>query len=202
MKKLKSVIEDNSIELIIWDFDCVVFDLEWSYRGTVTDFLEQIYEEINKIDSSIIKDKDEFVVREFPYPEINEVGIRHGKNAQAQVKSLFEQKESSALHRAVPNQEVISFIRKSGLHQSIWSNNLSSTIEYLLKEAEIDNKIDQIPSFEKVLLSKPNIEGFKIISDEYPKIDKKNIIFVGDSLRSDKIAAENSGVCFYHYVRS
>ncbi|KKQ34887.1 MAG: hypothetical protein US52_C0043G0004 [candidate division WS6 bacterium GW2011_GWA2_37_6] len=201
MNNLKSTIETNSIKLLIWDFDGVIFDLDWNYQSTPAEFLTLLYEEINRIDNSIIKDKDEFIARLFPYPEMNEVGIKHGKEVQARVKSLYEAKESAALHRAVPNQQVIDFIRVSELPQSIWSNNLSSTIRQLLREAGIDEKIDQIASFEKVLLSKPHIEGFKIIKDAYPEIDLKNMLLVGDSLRSDKVAAENTGINFYYYKK-
>jgi HAD superfamily hydrolase (TIGR01549 family) len=201
MNKLNSAINNNSIELIIWDFDGVVFDLDWNYQSSPSEFLEKLYKEINRIDDSIIKDKNEFISRLFPYPEINEVGIKHGKSIQDQVKSLYEEKEAEALHKAIPHPQVIDFIKKSSLPQSIWSNNLSSTIKYLLKEVGIDNKINYISSFEKVLQAKPHVEGFKIIKSEYPEIDKKNILFIGDSLISDKVAAKNTGINFYHYQK-
>jgi FMN phosphatase YigB (HAD superfamily) len=201
MNELKSIIKNGSIRLLIWDFDGVIFKLDWKYQSTPAEFLEELYEEINKIDNSIIKDKDEFISRLFPYPEINEVGIRHGKKAQDQVKFLYAKKESAALHRAIPNQQIIDFIRESKLSQAVWSNNLSSTIEYLLKEAGINNRINHISTFDKVIQSKPHIEGFEIIKNAYPETNTKNILLVGDSLISDKAAAENTGINFYHYAR-
>ncbi len=199
MNKLKSIIKDKSIELLVWDFDGVIFDMDWYYQGTPYDLLEDLYEKINAIDNSIISDRDEFVARLFPYPEINEVGIRHGKDKQLEVKAIFKKKEAAALDRAVANQEVIDFIKDQTLPQAIWSNNLSSTIEYLLVKAEIDDKINIVSTLDKVIMSKPDIEGFEIIRKEYPKVSKDKILMIGDSLRSDKVGAENVGIGFYHY---
>lgn len=202
MNSLKRYLQDNLIKLVIWDFDGVIFDLNWNYKTTPHQFLELIYDEINSIDTTIVEDKDEFIKRLFPYPEINEVGIKYGQEAQMKIKSIYQEKESTAVDRANPIQEVIDFIKNLDTPQSVWSNNYSSTIEYLLIKSGINKKIENIASFDKVTLSKPNIEGFNIIKKTYPRINKENMLFVGDSLISDKIAADNTGIKFFHYKRS
>lgn len=42
MDKLKSVIAQKSIELLIWDFDGVIFDMDWYFQGTPYDLLEEL----------------------------------------------------------------------------------------------------------------------------------------------------------------
>lgn len=202
MDELRKIINNRQIKLLIWDFDGVIFDLVWDFETSAKEFLAELYESINVIDSSIIEDKDDFIASLFPYPAINEVGIRHGKEVQDKVKALYERKESAAIHKAIPNQEAIDFIQKLELPQAIWSNNLSPTIKALLEEANIVDKISHLSTLDMVLESKPHIEGFKLIKDHYPDIRLENILFVGDSLRSDKIAAEKCGIGFWHYARA
>lgn len=201
MKKLKSIMHRQAIELIIWDFDKVIFELDWAYQNTPGEFLADMYEKIKEIDSTIVGDKNEFVTRKFPYPEINELGRKHGKQMQDQIKFLYKRKESKALIKAIPNSEVIGFIQESDVPQAIWSNNLSVTIEQALQQAGIHGKISVISSLDKVIKSKPHAEGFEIIRKKHPNIDRKNILMVGDSLRSDKVAAKNAGIGFYHYQK-
>lgn len=201
MRKLSDYINNEKNDLIIWDFDGVIYDLDWYYPNHISDYFEILYSKINSIDRTIIKDKTEFIARLFPYPEINEVGVKYGREVQLDVKSLYLKREMTAVKRAIPNVEVIDFIKKLNKHQAIWSNNYSNTINYLLNKAGIKNKIEFIASFEKVILSKPNIEGFELIKANYPKINKGNILLVGDSLVSDKIAARDAGIKFFHYVK-
>lgn len=199
LNAVKSVIENSPIKLIIWDFDGVIYDLDWNFSNTPSDFLNELYGVIHSIDDSIIQDKKEFILRLFPYPEISEIGKKYGKSIQDKILSIYEEKESSSIHKAIPNYEVISFIKNCHISQSIWSNNLSSTIVTLLKKDAIREKIDVIASLDKVISSKPHTEGFQIIKNNYPEIDEKNILFVGDSLRSDKVAADGAGIGFVHY---
>jgi HAD superfamily hydrolase (TIGR01549 family) len=142
-----------------------------------------------------------FVSRLYPYPEINEVGLKYGKKAQDRVKLLYKKKETDARDRAKPNKRVIDLIKQTKLPQTIWSNNLLSTISYLLKKAYISDKIQVVSSLDMVIQSKPNIEGFEIIRKHYPNIDKDKILLIGDSLISDKVSAQKANIGFYHYKK-
>jgi HAD superfamily hydrolase (TIGR01549 family) len=201
MTELDKIINKEKIDLLIWDFDGVIYDLDWNYPNPSTGFVEQLYSKIAAIDKSIVKDKAEFIARKFPYPEINEIGIKHGREVQLEVKSLYLSREMSSADRAIPNPELIQFINKSQKHQVIWSNNYSDTINYLLNKAQIKDKIKLITSLDKVIMSKPNIEGFNLIKARFPLIKNENILLVGDSLISDKIAAQNSGIKFFRYIK-
>lgn len=201
MTELTEFINKENIDLVVWDLDGVIFDLDWDYQETPQNFLQRLYNAIIKIDQSIIKDESEFIARLFPYPEINEIGIKYGKEAQLEVKSLYKDKEMFAIDRAFPHNDVIDFIKYLQKPQVIWSNNYSNTIEYLVKKAGIENNIEFIASLDKVILSKPDGEGFNLIQKQFPNIQKENMVIVGDSLKSDKVAAENSGIKFFHYIK-
>ncbi len=198
---LKQQIQKHNIKLVIYDFDGVIFDLCWNHQETPHGFLNDLYDAINKIDSSIIQNKTEFITRLFPYPEINEIGLKYGRAVQLQVKKLYQEKETAALDLAVPNQEIIQLIKTISLPQAVWSNNCASTIEYLLKQAAIDHKISAIASLDKVIRAKPQGEGLQLIKKIHPNINHQQILFVGDSLISDQAAARNTGIRFYHYQK-
>lgn len=199
MDKLTEFIEKNSIELVIWDFDGVIAFLDWNYKTTPEELLVDIYDRITAIDDSIVKDRSEFLTRLFPYPEINEVGIKHGREKQLKVKEVFEVKEASSIHRAKLNGEVVRFIDSLDIPQAIWSNNISKTIESVLETANIDDKISMVSSLDKVIRSKPDGEGFELIKNKFPEIKNNKIVFVGDSLISDKVAGKEVGINFWHY---
>lgn len=199
--KLKEFVDREHIELIIWDLDGVIYDLDWFYPESPDVFLEKLYSKINAIDRSVIIDRAEFFSRRFPYPEINQIGIKYGKDIQLEVKSLYLDREMSAVDRAIPHLDVLDIIKSISLPQIIWSNNYINTIEYLLKKGGIEDKIEYIVSLDKVILSKPDIEGFKLIQDHYPDIKKEHMLLVGDSLISDKVAASVCGIKFYQYIK-
>lgn len=202
MIKLAEIVNDKNIELVIWDFDGVICKLDWTYPTPSSELLKELCSKINDIDKSIIKDDAEFIARKFPYPEINEVGVKYGRETQLEVKSLYLKREMASVDRAIAFHEVIELIKKTSKPQAIWSNNYSNTIEYLLEKNGIKDRIGVIVSIDKVILSKPDIEGFALIKNRYPNIKKENIVLIGDSLVSDKVAAENSAIRFFHYIGS
>ncbi len=199
MVTLEKLMNSAEVDLVIWDLDGVIYTLDWFYENSPAEFLALLADEITKIDVSIIKDRSEFLARRFPYPEINEVGMKYGKEAQLQVKSLYLHKEMAAIERAIPHPEVIEFIKHLNKPQAVWSNNYAKTIEYLLEKAGVANKIEVTASLDKVVLSKPDKEGFNLIQSHFPTIQPGRMVLVGDSLVSDKVAAVNAGIKFYHY---
>jgi HAD superfamily hydrolase (TIGR01549 family) len=201
MDELSEYIIKEKIELVVWDFDGVVYKLEWRNPKSSIDLVKDLYSKINSIDPSIIIDKDEFLSRLFPYPEIDEVGVRHGKEVQLKLKSLYLEVETANTDRAIQHPEVVAFISKLQKPQVIWSNNYSNTINYLLTKAGIKDRIELIVSSDKVIMSKPNPEGFDLIRARYPEIKNENILLVGDSLFSDKMAAQNANINFFYYKR-
>jgi 3-deoxy-D-manno-octulosonate 8-phosphate phosphatase KdsC-like HAD superfamily phosphatase len=57
MEEILSIIKNNKIELLVWDFDGVIYDLDWNYNETPEEFLKNLYSAINEIDKNIISDK-------------------------------------------------------------------------------------------------------------------------------------------------
>ena len=199
-KKLVQYIQKNNFKYIIWDFDLVIYKLDWSVGETSHDFLGRLYTIFNKVDPTLIQDKDEFIYRLFPYTEIDLYSRKHGRNAVQEVIDLFQKRELNGKDHAIPNAEVIDFIKSDkGIKHAIWSNNNLQTIEYLLKKSKILTRFETIATLDNVEYPKPDISGFEMIYDKFNKPDKKNILMVGDSLRSDKVGAQNAGIAFFHY---
>lgn len=200
-QKLEKYIEKNNIEFIIWDFDLVIYKLDWTKGETSYEFLGRLYSVFNDVDPQLILDKDEFIYRLFPYTEIDLYSRKYGKSSIQKVIELFKERELSALEYAKPNNEVINLIKSSNteLKHAIWSNNNYQTIDYLLKESGVKEKFEIIATLDNVEYPKPDVSGFEIINEKFDNPDKGKILMVGDSLRSDKVAAENAGIKFFHY---
>ncbi|HRN86177.1 MAG TPA: HAD-IA family hydrolase [Candidatus Dojkabacteria bacterium] len=200
-QKLEKYIEKNNIEFIIWDFDLVIFKLDWTKGETSYEFLGRLYSVFNDVDPELILDKDEFIYRLFPYTEIDLYFRKYGKSSIQKVIELFKERELIALEYAKPNNEIINLIKSTdaNISHAIWSNNNYKTIEYLLEKSGIKEKFEIIASLDNVEYPKPDVSGFEIINEKFGKPNKERILMVGDSLRSDKVAAENSGIKFFHY---
>lgn len=199
--KLAEYIEKNNIEYVIWDFDLVIYKLDWTKGETSYEFLGRLYSIFNDVDPDLILNKDEFIFRLFPYTEIDLYSRKYGKSSVKKVIDLFKERELNALEYAEPNNEVIDFIKSSNtkVKHAIWSNNNYQTIDYLLEKSGIKDKFEIIATLDKVEYPKPDVSGFEIITKKFGNPDNNKILMVGDSLRSDKVAAENAGIKFFHY---
>lgn len=201
---LTEYLNKTSKQLLIWDFDLVIYKLDWVTTVPWDKYFERIYSLINNVDPTIIKDKQEFYQRKFPYPEIDKIGEIHGENALKTLKDSMYQREFAGLSKAIPNNIVIKFIQNSAdkYQHAIWSNNFLPTIEYLLKQSELTENINFISTYDKVSFAKPNIEGFTLIENHFKHIPKSKMLMIGDSLRSDKAGAEIAGIDFFHFTES
>jgi len=203
-QNLAKYIEENNFQYLIWDFDLVIYKLDWTKGETSYEFLGRLYSVFHEVDPNLIKDKDEFINRLFPYTEIDLYSRKYGKPAIQKTIDLFLEREMKALEFAVPNIEIIDFIKSTSetIKHAIWSNNNLRTIENLLTQSELTHKFEIIASLDNVKFPKPDISGFEMIYGKLNKPDKKRILMIGDSLRSDKVGAENAGIAFFHYNES
>ena len=203
-QKLAKYIESNNFKYIVWDFDLVIYKLDWTKGETSYQFLERLYSVFHDIDPKLIQDKEEFINRLFPYTEIDLYSRKYGKSAVQKSIDLFQEREMNAIEYAIPNVDIIDFIKSSSenLKHAVWSNNNLKTIEYLLEQSKMTNEFVTIASLDNVKYPKPDISGFEKISDKLNNPDRNKMLMVGDSLRSDKIAAQNAGISFFHFIKS
>ena len=200
-QKLAAYIQKNNIEYVIWDFDLVIYKLDWTKGETSYEFLAKLYSFFNDVDSKLILDKEEFIYRLFPYTEIDLYSRKHGKSSVQKVIDLFKERELNALKYAKPNNEVINLIKSidTKIKHAIWSNNNYETITNLLEKSGIKDKFEIISTLDNVEFPKPDISGFRNIYKKFSNPEKSKILMVGDSLRSDKVAAQNAVIKFFHY---
>ena len=77
---------------------------------------------------------------------------------------------------------------------SIWTSNNKDTAKKALSEMGLMQHVSKIVSKEDTQLSKPDPEGFSIISDAFDN-EVDDYLFIGNS-RHDEKAAEAAGIDF------
>ncbi|MCS7228385.1 MAG: HAD-IA family hydrolase, partial [Endomicrobia bacterium] len=90
------------------------------------------------------------------------------------------------------NSWLVDYVSKNNKKYFIISNNLSSTIAYVLNEIGISNRFKSIIGIDRVSLSKPNPEAFDIIKN---MLVSSKTVFIGDT-EKDRIFAQNCNITF------
>ncbi len=196
---LQSLLRQSHKKLLIWDFDKTLVDLDWFGGEPVEIFFDRVYQRICAIDERIIDNKQAFFDRLFPYPEIDAIVRRYGSDAAKTVKAILFEKERQCMSSGTPEQLLLDFI--SDTHQTydhaIWSNNHQDTISYYVQKNGIAEHVGVIASYDQVSFAKPHPEGFEMIAKRYPTITQGDMLIIGDSPRSDQVAANAVGVDFF-----
>lgn len=201
---LSNFLKNRSKKLLIWDFDKVIFDLYWGTEDERVDFLGNFFDKIVEFDSNVGRDRKEFIDRKYVYPELDEIFKLYGEDVVNRFKRIMFRREQTNLHKAIPNSSIIKFLKsnKNNFRNIIWSNNSLKTVSSLLEKQEIEGIFEFFVTYDRVNLSKPNLEGFTHIESFAPDVKKEEMLMIGDSLRSDKKAAEAAKIDFYLYEKA
>lgn len=195
-KLLKEIISKKAL---IWDFDGVLCFMDWYYGEDFDKWWDKLDNLLNEFEPNLHNKK----LQDLSYPDekVDFVLRRHGKKAEEKINDFFLEKESLIIPHSRTNTEIIKIILKLNpdIENYIWSNNQSITIENFLEKNNIRNKIKfitarRIEGYE----SKPSLHGFKLIQN-ITDISLADFLFIGDSLKTDKVVAEKLGMDFYLY---
>lgn len=95
------------------------------------------------------------------------------------------------------HDELIAITRQLAKHHRlfIWSSNVRSVVERVLSKHELQVLFEKVVTRNDVRMIKPDPEGFGLLRD--PAVPKSRYLLVGDS-SSDRGAAQNAGIDFYH----
>lgn len=168
----------NKYDNYIFDFDgtIVTLDVDWNLLKQEVDLLCKIYnidikQKLNvKID--LLKSKNLSVLR---------------------VVKDYEQPDGKILYKS--NNKIINFIRDSLSEYTVISNNLSSTVEKVLKELGVFEKCKKVVGIDGVLNSKPNSESFNMLENFITFGDN---VYIGDR-DTDELFAKN---CLINFIRT
>jgi len=194
--KLKNYLTNNSKKHIIFDFDGVIFQLNW-YTNSLIDYKNKIWNAVAQIDGNLIDMVDDDIMANY---KLSDLAIkRYGQKAKDIIFKIYKEKESTLIDTAKPLLDTINFIKenKDKYTYHIWSNNMTNTLIEVLKSKNLVKYFETIIGRDQVDFAKPDIGGFNKIFD--PKIhDKSDFIMVGD-FKSDEISAINAGIDFVYY---
>ena len=88
--------------------------------------------------------------------------------------------------------ELFDYLKANGKDIVILTSWFSGTQIPRLKRTGLYDYIDKIVAGEDAM--KPNLESFKLAIGD---TDKEDCIMIGDSIKSDKVGAENAGIDYY-----
>lgn len=189
MKSLHEATTNKKILIFDLDDTLVHLNIDWGeYISASKSFFQEH-------DPAIIEGKtsfNELHTAESLYFE------KHGKDGKEAFRQVTEPIEL-AMDGFYPNEKLIDFMIS---HEDdfdeyyIWTSNHTKTAQKVLEELSLLEKFKKIISKDTVTRMKPNGEGFKYIYDD--RYFKKDYLFLGNSLFSDKGAAEDAGIDFFH----
>lgn len=175
---------------IIFDFDETLFWLILPWEVWERDIITQLQSWDKKI-------YQRYRQRAISLSELQNLYVTtFGKAALELFRKNNLKFELTQLRNAVPNQELIDFIRNTkGYHFYIWSSNTRSVIEQILEQYGLKKKFLKMITRLEVALLKPETEGFKRLYDS--SVDTGRYVLVGDST-SDEMAARKIGIDFFN----
>ena len=80
---------------------------------------------------------------------------------------------------------------------ALLSNNYTDTITLGAKQYGIDFFISCFVGRDMVKNIKPDVEGIKFIHEQFPSVNKSEIVYFGDNVKYDKLLAEIYGIDFF-----
>ncbi len=186
MVLLEEYLKYNPKKVLIFDFDqtLIQLNLPWEiWESQITKLIESygmhIKPSLTMVDN------------------INRVTRKVGIEFKKQVEDITRGFEKEHLEGYETNMELIRFIKEHHNEYEIylWTLNMRETVEPLLTKYEVFKYFKDIIDRGKTLLSKPEIDGFKLIKNSnYELID---YLFIGDST-FDRRAAIKSHIDFFY----
>jgi FMN phosphatase YigB (HAD superfamily) len=184
-------------KFLIFDFDETLFHihLPWGvYKDRKNEILkafdEALYEEKAR------EDQDEDLVNIFI--------AQHGEAIRKPLRDWSLEFETEYLIAFHPNVQLLSWLEqhREEYRFFIWSNNCTPTIERALRDHTMNEWFQEIVGKDKVEFGKPRRDGFELIFDSVvqqqgSEPEVAEFLMTGNSLQSDKRAAEASGIDFF-----
>ena len=112
------------------------------------------------------------------------------------VLSFRNNLESSLMSDTLPNECIIDSINKFDNDMFIISNNLTSTITYVLDSLNILNKFIDIIGVDSYCSPKPSTISWFKLSQNHSFI-LNNTLFIGDSPETDGLFAKRVGINYF-----
>lgn len=125
----------------------------------------------------------------------NEAIAKHGSAIKETLDDFCHRWELEKYSGLTPNEYLVNFVKKNSDYvYSLWTSNNKVTAHKALEEMGLTKDISTVVSKEDTQLSKPDPEGFRIISKAFEH-EINDYLFIGNNQHDEK-AAEASGIDF------
>ena len=186
--------------LFIFDFDETIINLNLDWKKLKKE-LSQITKERFGIEMTFtpILEKLEFLKTQISDDDFNPI-LNHLK--QGEIIALKEYSTKQTVGFALL-EEIFKQIVKNdqgNRYIAILSNNYTDTITLGAEQYGISSIISYYIGRDLVKRIKPDIEGIKKIHEQFPGVQKSEIVYFGDSARYDKALAKSYGIDFYQIM--
>ncbi len=179
--------EMENAEVVVFDFDGTLFNLELDWDRLKEDLSQYVYENYNieRSFNPLVETVDEL-----------RLGHKVGENVFKGMLKVVNKYEMEAGHKPIQKSlDLLREIKASGKKVAVFTLNTKNVVESVIEEHGLSNLIDYKVCFEDVKWHKPETEGLDAIKDHF-QLGKDRIIFIGDSER-DRECGVNFGVKTY-----
>ncbi len=198
MKALEDFLSRNPKKVLIFDFDETLFYLKlpWSVY----------HEKQSKILSKYDSDLFEQLSKDLTMSGLtNHFVEQFGQTVKEEIIEWSTSFESTYLEGVEENKQLIHFVNKyhQQYHFFVWSSNVTQTITPVLKENKLLKYFDKVIGKDLVTFTKPQGDGFELVQKELQqsvpqtKFSRTDYLMIGNSITSDKGAAETVGIDFF-----
>lgn len=176
---------------LIFDFDETLFWLvmDWNI------FISAMEKNLAPIDPVLYAD---FVEQKISLTgTLSAYSQQYGAKVKQQINAMALAFEEQAFEQAVPNPELIDFVRANHnrYHMSIWTSNTSKIIGKVLEANNLSGVFTKVVSLLDVALLKPYPEGFASL--RAAEVPLEHYLMVGNS-QADAGAAKAVGIDYFH----
>lgn len=185
----------NNYETYIFDLDYTLLIPDWSKED---DYLKkhipiEEQEEFFKQKQDILN-KYELIYPKYDFKTLSDFFRIHGFTISEDVIEGWMYHNGETIKDVVADGalELLKYLKESGKEVVILTSWFSGTQIPRLKRTGLYQYIDRIVAGEDAM--KPNLESFELALANTPK---EKAIMIGDSIKSDKIGAENAGIDYY-----
>jgi FMN phosphatase YigB (HAD superfamily) len=183
--------------LFIFDFDETIVNLNLRWHELKNSLSVIVKEKFNiEMTFSPILEKLEYLESQITQEQFIPI-LKYLK--QGEIHALKEYSTIQTVGFAILKEIYINIVKKSKdtCFIALLSNNYTETITLGAKQYGFDSYISFYVGRDMVKKIKPDVEGLQKIHDQFPFVQKSEIIYFGDSTEYDKMVAESYGIDFY-----
>lgn len=176
---------------LIFDFDETLFWLVFNWDK----FSEMMRKRLVPLDRDLYRQFE--IEKRSLSGTLNAYIERYGVEAKQIITSISMEFERKYLEKAVPNPELIDFVRehKDTYRMYIWTSNTSKVVERVLKEYKLKDVFKKIASQREITFLKPFPDGFIYLREK--DVSLSRYLMIGNS-QADEKAAKEVGIEYFH----